>query len=171
MPDIAETIIKTLLPDDEDDCRDQTRGVKSELVITLATVVCSGPRDWTALDGIHAFEAEMARIELLEEALTVARRYRERHRGYESKEKACRALKRRSKGFTVEEYRAAFERALALWFAMERAVAELVGPNPEGIAGIGQGSGIEAGLCEQFPEFPTSAISNSIGYLGFYLTR
>lgn len=113
----------------------------------------------------------MARIELLEDALTVAQRYQERHRGYESKEKACRALRRRSKGFTVEEYRAAFERALALWLATEHAVAELVGPNPTGIAGIGPGSVIEAGLCERFPEFPTSAIKNSIGYLGLYLTR
>ena len=59
----------------------------------------------------------------------------------------------------------------ARWFATECAVAELVGPNPTGIAGIGPGSVIEAGLCERFPEFPTSAISNSIGYLGSYLTR
>ena len=113
----------------------------------------------------------MARLELLEDALTVAQRFHEGHRGYESKEKACRALRRRSKGFTVEEYRAAFERALELWYATERAVEELIGPNPTGIAGIGPGSVIEAGLRERFPEFPTSAISGSIGYLGYYLSR
>jgi hypothetical protein len=116
-------------------------------------------------------EAELARIELLEDALAVARRYQERHRGYESKEKACRALRRRSKGFTVEEYRVAFERALELWCATECAIAEMVEPNRTGIAGIGPGSAIEAGLRQQFPEFPISAISNSIGYLGYYLTR
>ena len=113
----------------------------------------------------------MARIELLEDALTVARFYHERHRGYESKKKAYRALERRSNGFTAEEYRAAFERALALSVAMVRAVEELIGPNPTGIAGIGPGSVIEADLCVRFPEFPTSVISRSIGYLGYQLSR
>jgi hypothetical protein len=113
----------------------------------------------------------MARIEPLEDALTVARSYHERHRGYESKEKACRALERRSNGFTAEEYRAAFERALALWVAMVRAVEELIRPDPTGIAGIGPGSPIEAELLEQFPEFSKSAISSSIGYLGYQLSR
>jgi hypothetical protein len=113
----------------------------------------------------------MARVELLEDALVVARRYHEGHRGYESAQKACRALRRRCNGFTVEEYRDAFERALALWVAMVRAVEELIGPSPEGIAGIGPGSVIEAGLRERFPEFSNSAISRSIGYLGYRLSR
>jgi hypothetical protein len=54
---------------------------------------------------------------------------------------------------------------------MVQAVEELVGPNPSGIAGIGAGSVIEAGLCERFPEFPIAAITRSIGYLGYRLSR
>jgi hypothetical protein len=109
--------------------------------------------------------------ELLVEALAIARWYHERQRGYESKEKACRAIHRRFKELPVEECRAAFVRALSLWVAMVRAVDEMIGPNPSGIAGIGPGSVIEAQLSEQFPEFPTSAIAESIGYLGYYLSR
>jgi hypothetical protein len=113
----------------------------------------------------------MTRTELLVEALAIARWYHERQRGYESKDKACRALQRRFKELSNEECRAAFERALALWVAMVRAVQELIGPNPSGIAGIGPGSVIEAQLIERFPEFPVSAIASSIGYLGYYLSR
>jgi hypothetical protein len=113
----------------------------------------------------------MARTELLEGALAIARRYHERHRGYESKEKACRALRRRFRELPVDECSAAFERALALWVAMVCAVEELIGPNPSGIAGIGPGSAIEAGLIERFPEFSSSVIAKSIGYLGYYLSR
>jgi hypothetical protein len=116
-------------------------------------------------------ETGLARTELLEEALAIARRYHEGHRGYETKEKACRALRRRFSEPTVEECRAAFERALALWVAMVNAVEELIGPNPPSIAGIGPGSVIEADLSERFPEFPTSAIAKSIGYLGYRLSR
>jgi hypothetical protein len=116
-------------------------------------------------------ESAMARLELLEDALKVARSFHERHRGYESKEKARQALKRRCEGFAVEEYRDAFGAALSLWFAMESAVAELIGADPSGIAGIGPGSPIEAGLRERFPEFSAMAIRRSIGYLGYRLSR
>jgi hypothetical protein len=113
----------------------------------------------------------MARTDLLRAALGIARRYYEGHRGYESKEKACRVLRRRFAALPAEECRAALERAIALWAAMVRAVEELVGPNPPGIAGIGPGSVIEAEIRERFPEFPTSAIAKSIGYLGYRLSR
>jgi hypothetical protein len=113
----------------------------------------------------------MARTELLEAALAVARRHHEGHHGYESKEKACRALRRRFRGLPEAECSATFERAFALWVAMVRAVEELIGPNPPGIAGIGPGSVIEAEIGERFPEFPISAIANSIGYLGYHLSR
>lgn len=60
--------------------------------------------------------------DLLDGAIVVAVRFRYGYRGYETEDKACRALARRCRGFTKEQYATALSRAKTMYDAAEAVI-------------------------------------------------
>jgi hypothetical protein len=91
---------------------------------------------------------------LFDAALQAAMRHVFRYAGYETPEKACKAIRRRCKGHTPEEYLTAFEVGLDCWRAVQKDMSERA-----------------TVLLGRFPQFSGASIVESFSWAAYWLGR